>query len=127
MEEHQQRSARKSTTSKRRKSTPIHEEDGGGSRGSTVKRSNGGFTQPVLLSYDLAEFMGQRVVPRTEVTKAIWTYIKQHNLQNPEKKSEILCDIKLEKLFKRKKLQMFKMTKFLSAVSESCSVFSMLT
>lgn len=55
-------------------------------------------------------------LPRTEVTKRIWVYIKENNLQNPNNKREILCDDKLEKIFKRKKIDMFQMTKVLSTV-----------
>ena len=43
-------------------------------------------------------------------------YIKDNNLQNPHNKKEILCDDKLEKIFKRKKIDMFQMTKVLSTV-----------
>jgi upstream activation factor subunit UAF30 len=46
----------------------------------------------------------------------MWRYIKERNLQNPQDKREIICDDKLEKLFKKKKIAMFKMTKELSAV-----------
>jgi len=56
-------------------------------------------------------------LPRCDVTKRIWLYIKQYNLQNPNNKREILCDEKLEKLFKRKKIDMFQMTKVLSTVN----------
>ncbi len=76
-----------------------------------------GFAAPVVVSYDLEQFLGRRIIPRTEVTKLMWAYIKEHNLQNPQNRSEILCDAKLEKLFKRKKVKMFTMTKLLSAVS----------
>lgn len=55
-------------------------------------------------------------LPRTEVTKRIWIYIKENNLQNPNNRREILCDDKLEKIFKRKKIDMFQMTKVLSTV-----------
>ena len=75
-----------------------------------------GFAAPVVVSYDLEQFLGQRTIPRTEVTKQIWAYIKQNELQNPQNRSEILCDAKLEKLFKRKKVKMFTMTKLLSSV-----------
>lgn len=69
------------------------------------------------LSDELTEFFeGVFELPRTEVTKRIWAYIKENDLQNPKDKREILCDKKLEKLFKRKKMNMFKMSKQLSEV-----------
>ena len=72
------------------------------------------------LSDELTEFFnGVFEMQRTEVTKKMWEYIKSHNLQNPSNRREILCDEKLEKLFKRKKVDMFKMTKLLSEVSSN--------
>ena len=69
---------------------------------------------------DLSEFVGGDVsLPRTEVTKRIWNYIREHNLQNPDDKREILCDETLEKLFKRKKMTMFKMTKYLAPMMKA--------
>jgi upstream activation factor subunit UAF30 len=58
-------------------------------------------------------------MPRTEVTKRMWAYIRENNLQNPDDKREILCDAALEKLFKRKKFTMFKMTKYLAPMQKS--------
>ena len=86
-----------------------------------IKKS-GGFTAPVQLSNDLTEFFGGvHIMPRTEVTKRIWDYVKLYDLQNPKDKRQILCDEKLEKLFRRKSINMFKMTKALSSVSTYCT------
>jgi upstream activation factor subunit UAF30 len=74
------------------------------------------FGADVQLSEELGSFLGSYVMPRTEVTKRIWAYIKENNLQNPNDKREILCDVALEKVLKRKTVHMFKMTKILSAV-----------
>ncbi len=53
-----------------------------------------------------------------KVNSLVWRYIKEHNLQNPEDKREIMCDEKLERLFGGKKsISMFKMTKEVSDVS----------
>ena len=49
--------------------------------------------------------------------KLIWSYIKEHDVQDPKDKREILCDEKLEGLFKRKKINMFKMTQKIATVS----------
>lgn len=80
------------------------------------KRGGSGFTKPLMLSEDLAAFIGSKTASRTEVTKRVWEYIKAQNLQNPANKREILCDTVLEKLMKRKKVTMFKMTKILNPV-----------
>lgn len=53
----------------------------------------------------------------------MWNYIKEHNLQNPENKREILCDAAMELLFKKKKFTMFKMTKYLSEVLLALRLF----
>ena len=60
--------------------------------------------------------MGKNEGPRTEVTKELWAYIREHNLQNPKDKREILCDEKLERLFQKKRFTMFQMTKYASEV-----------
>mmetsp|Transcript_43365 Transcript_43365/g.86152 ORF Transcript_43365/g.86152 Transcript_43365/m.86152 type:complete len:340 (-) Transcript_43365:19-1038(-) len=82
-------------------------------------KSKGGFSAEVHLSPDLADFMGQEKMPRTEVTKRIWAYIKEHDLQDPRDKRKILCDAALEKVLKRKSIHMFTMTKVLSALMKS--------
>ena len=65
-------------------------------------------------SEHLAKIVGTEPLPRTEVTKKIWAYIKKHKLQNPKNKREILADDKLQPIFCSKKLDMFKMTKAVS-------------
>jgi upstream activation factor subunit UAF30 len=82
-----------------------------------AKKKQNAFTKPVQLSTNLADFFGQHTMPRTEVTKRIWVYIKEHGLQNPKDKREIICDAKLLKVFDgRAKVNMFKMTKYLSSM-----------
>jgi len=70
----------------------------------------------MLLSYELQDFMGQKYAARTEVTRRLWDYIKEHNLQKPTDKKKILCDEKLQKLLKRKQVDMFSMTKIIAPV-----------
>jgi len=71
--------------------------------------------KPVKLSPELSEFVGGAVeMPRTEVTKKVWEYIKGKNLQNPANKKEILCDVKLASLLKTEKLNMMGIAKALN-------------
>ena len=77
-------------------------------------RKGGGFAALVTLSVELAEFTGETMLGRTEVTKRIWAYIKENELQNPKDRREILCDEKLSKVLKCKKINMMKMTAVLS-------------
>lgn len=80
----------------------------------TVPRKLSGFCRPGQLSPRLSEFMSCGIMPRTEVVKKIWVYIKENGLQNPEDKREILCDEKLESLFDCKRLSMFSLNKLLA-------------
>lgn len=78
--------------------------------------ARGGITAPVKPSPELAEIVGEKELPRSEVVSKMWEYIKKNDLQNPEDKREILADDKLEKVFGgKKKVSMFEMNKHLSA------------
>ena len=87
----------------------------------------GGLTAPAQLSRELSAFMGIDLCGRTDVTKRVWAYIKSHELQNPADRREIICDTTLEKLFRKKKINMFKMAKYLADVSTNfCVVRSLI-
>lgn len=73
-----------------------------------------GITAPVTPSPELAEIVGGDKLPRTEVVKKVWEYIKKNDLQNPKDKREILADEKLEKIFGGKKATMFQLSGFLA-------------
>jgi upstream activation factor subunit UAF30 len=73
------------------------------SKKSDKKRKPNGFAKPALISNDLALFLGipeGSELARTEVTSKIIAYVKEHNLQNPEKKKEFIPDAKLSALLK---------------------------
>ena len=74
----------------------------------------GGIHKPVTPSADLGAIVGASSLPRSEVVKKVWDYIKKNNLQNPANKREILADAKLEKIFGGKKATMFEMNKHIS-------------
>lgn len=61
-------------------------------------------------SAELAAVIGSESVPRTEVTKRLWDYIKAHKLQNPANKRNILCDAKLKAVMGKDEVTMFEMT-----------------
>ena len=76
----------------------------------TLKNSK--FMKPMTLSSELSAVIGKGPLPRTEVTKKIWVYIKKHKLQDPKNKRNIVPDEKLAKVFGGKKaINMFEMTK----------------
>jgi upstream activation factor subunit UAF30 len=81
-----------------------------------VKRKpNAAFMRPMTLSADLGAVVGTQPIPRTEVTKKLWLYIKKHDLQDPENRRMIVADDKLKKVFGgKKKVSMFEMTKLVS-------------
>ena len=73
------------------------------------------FMQPMKLSKDLAAIIGEGPMPRTEVTKKIWAYIKKHSLQDAKNRRNINPDEKLQKVFGSKKaINMFEMTKLVN-------------
>lgn len=73
------------------------------------------FMQPLKVSDDLAAVVGKGPMPRTEVTKQIWAYIKKHKCQDEKNKRNINPDEKLAKVFGSKKaVSMFEMSKLLS-------------
>ena len=77
-----------------------------------AKEATSKFMKPMKLSSELQEVIGKGPMPRTEVTKKLWAYIKKHKRQNPENKRNIIPDEKLSKVFGGKKeINMFDMTK----------------
>ena len=75
-----------------------------------------GLAKPMKLSAELEAVVGPGPMPRTEVTKALWKYIKENNLQDPDDKRTIVADEKLMKVFGgEERVNMFKMTKLVSA------------
>jgi chromatin remodeling complex protein RSC6 len=81
-----------------------------------VKRApNPAFMKPMQISDDLAKIVGSKPMPRTEVTKKLWDYIKKNKLQDSVNKREINADENLMKVFGGKsKVSMFEMTKLVN-------------
>lgn len=80
------------------------------------RKANPALMKPLNLSADLEAVVGPGPLPRGQVVKKLWEYIKANNLQNPENKRNILADDKLKKLFGGKEeVTMFEMTKLVSA------------
>lgn len=77
---------------------------------------NAALSKPMNLSPELEAVIGSGPLPRFEVTKKIWEYIKKNDLQNPANKRNILADDKLKAVFGGKaEVTMFEMTKLVSA------------
>jgi upstream activation factor subunit UAF30 len=81
----------------------------------TKRKPNAAFMKPMQISADLAAVVGSKAIPRTEVTKKLWVYIKKNKLQDNKNRRMINADANLKKIFKGKKqVSMFDMTKLVS-------------
>ena len=78
------------------------------------RKPNAAFMKPMTPSSTLAEVVGSKALPRTEVTKKIWQYIKRHGLQDKKNRRNINADAKLRPIFKKDQVTMFEMTKLVS-------------
>ncbi len=73
------------------------------------------FMKPMKISPDLAEVVGKGPMPRSEVVKKLWAYIKKHGLQDKKNRRNINADANLKKVFHGKSVvNMFEMTKLVS-------------
>jgi chromatin remodeling complex protein RSC6 len=81
----------------------------------TARKANAAFMKPMTPSSHLSEVIGDKPMPRTEVTKKLWAYIKKNGLQDSKNKRNINADDKLKAVFGGKKtVSMFEMTKLVS-------------
>jgi len=81
----------------------------------TARKPNAAFMKPLTPSAELAAVIGPQAVPRTEVTKKIWEYIKQQNLQDAANRRNINADAKLRPIFGKDQVTMFELTKLVNA------------
>jgi len=79
------------------------------------RKVNAAFLKPMTPSATLAAVIGPAPLPRTEVTRKIWEYIKKHKLQDPKAKRNINGDAKLKELFGKPSVDMFELTKIVNA------------
>jgi chromatin remodeling complex protein RSC6 len=78
----------------------------------TARKANAAFMKPMQPSPQLAEVIGSKPMPRTEVTKRLWQYIKKNGLQDSKNKRNINADANLKAVFAGKStVSMFEMTK----------------
>jgi len=79
------------------------------------RKPNAAFMKPMTPSVLLSAVIGSKSIPRTEVTKKLWAYIKKNKLQDAKKRTMINADPKLRAVFGGKKqVSMFEMTKLVS-------------
>ena len=79
------------------------------------RKPNAAFMKPVQPNEKLAVVVGSKPLPRTELTKKLWQYIKKHALQDKKVRTQINADAALQAVFGGKKqVSMFEMTKLVS-------------
>ena len=79
------------------------------------RKPNAAFMKPVQPDAALSEVVGSKAIPRTEVTKKLWAYIKKNGLQDAKNKRMIKADAALKPVFGGKaQVNMFEMTKLVS-------------
>jgi len=81
----------------------------------SARKPNAAFMKPVTPDAKLAAVVGSTPLPRTELTKKLWVYIKKNKLQDAKVRTQINADDKLKAVFNGKsKVSMFEMTKLVS-------------
>ncbi|MBA2746278.1 MAG: hypothetical protein H0U44_08650 [Flavisolibacter sp.] len=77
----------------------------------SARKPNAAFMAPLTPSNALAEVIGSKPIPRTEIIKKIWEYIKKNNLQDKKNRRMINADDKLKPLFGKAQISMFELAK----------------
>ena len=81
----------------------------------SARKPNAAFMAPLTVSPALAEVVGSKPIPRTEIIKKIWDYIKKNNLQDSKNKRMINADAKLKPVFGAKsQISMFELAKIVN-------------
>jgi len=78
------------------------------------RKPNPAFMKPLTPSAALAAVIGASAIPRTEVVKKLWAYIRKNNLQDSQNRRNINADDKLKPIFGKSQVSMFEMTKLVS-------------
>ncbi len=106
------KTAKKTTTKKPAKKAAAKKTT---KKAATKRKPNAAFMKPMTPSNSLAVIVGAKPLPRTEVTKKIWAYIKKHNLQDAKERRNIHADDTLKAVVGGKKtINMFELTKFVN-------------
>ncbi|MFA5160810.1 MAG: SWIB/MDM2 domain-containing protein [Elusimicrobiales bacterium] len=79
-----------------------------------MAKANAAFMKPLQPSEKLAVVVGANPLPRTEVVKKLWDYIKKHSLQDKANKRMINADDKLKAIFEKNQISMFEMNKIVA-------------
>jgi upstream activation factor subunit UAF30 len=103
--------AKKKATKKAAKKTTTTKKT---AKAGAKRKPGAAFMRPLELSEKLAAVLGPKALPRTEVVKKLWVYIKKHGLQDAKNRRNINADAKLKAVFGKDTVNMFEMTKLIS-------------
>ena len=79
-----------------------------------AKKANAAFMKPLTPSDALAKVVGSKALPRTQVVKKLWEYIKKNDLQDKKNRRNVNADANLKPIFGKSQVSMFEMTKLIS-------------
>lgn len=79
-----------------------------------ARKANAAFMKPLQISEELSKIVGSKAIPRTQVVKNLWVYIKKHGLQDKKNRRMINADANLKPIFGKAQVSMFDMTKLVS-------------
>ena|SRR5215212_3577892 len=80
----------------------------------SARKPNAAFMAPLTVSSGLAEVIGNKPMPRTEIVKKIWDYIKKNGLQDKKNRRMINADDKLKPIFGKAQISMFELAKIVN-------------
>ena len=84
-------------------------------KSSSKRKPNAAFMKPMQPDDKLAAIVGNKPMPRSEITKKVWDYIKKHGLQDKKKRTQINADDNMRSVFGGKsQVSMFEMTKLVN-------------
>ncbi|MGI8547003.1 MAG: SWIB/MDM2 domain-containing protein [Gemmatimonadaceae bacterium] len=109
--------AKKSTTAAKKSSssTPSTAKKASTTKDTGTRKPNAAFMKPMQPDTELSAVVGNKPMPRTEITKKLWAYIKKNDLQDPKERRMINADENLLAVFGGKKqVSMFDMTKLVN-------------
>ena len=105
----------KKSAKKSKKAAPKKAKKAAKKKSGVKRKPNAAFMKPMTPTATLAAVIGGSPLPRTEVTKKLWAYIKRNGLQDSKNRRNINADDKLQDVFGGKKqVSMFEMTKLVS-------------
>ena len=85
-----------------------------GKKKTSGRKPNAAFMAPVTPDNALSQVVGSKPLPRTELTKKLWAYIKKNNLQDAKNRRMIKADDNLRPIFGKPQVNMFEMTKLVN-------------